>query len=199
MSDDTLHISAPDDVSLPKNVASTVATHPSTVAGGEEAVSQSPEDAIADRSTVQGALGPGPANLLRSAVSAKPDSKGAEGETRRSIAQSEHSYLHFPPPAELSVPLVPAPPQAYQSNDKNEKTGHRILQREVPLSAPLHPYARYCTRCEIIRPPRAHHCRVCGQCVINMDHHCPWIGHCVGAHNHVHFVSFCIWATVSLG
>ncbi|XP_048588395.1 palmitoyltransferase ZDHHC3 [Nematostella vectensis] len=31
-----------------------------------------------------------------------------------------------------------------------------------------------CTRCEAYRPPRAHHCRICGRCIKKMDHHCPW-------------------------
>uniref|UniRef100_A0A3P9P9S0 Palmitoyltransferase n=1 Tax=Poecilia reticulata TaxID=8081 RepID=A0A3P9P9S0_POERE len=29
-----------------------------------------------------------------------------------------------------------------------------------------------CSRCEIYRPPRAHHCRVCQRCIRRMDHHC---------------------------
>ena len=32
----------------------------------------------------------------------------------------------------------------------------------------------FCFRCVQRRPPEAHHCSVCGQCVRKMDHHCPW-------------------------
>ncbi|RWS25069.1 palmitoyltransferase ZDHHC2-like isoform X2 [Leptotrombidium deliense] len=33
---------------------------------------------------------------------------------------------------------------------------------------------RLCEKCNLIKPDRAHHCSVCGQCVLKMDHHCPW-------------------------
>lgn len=36
-----------------------------------------------------------------------------------------------------------------------------------------------CTRCEMMRPPRAHHCRICKKCIKRMDHHCPWINVCL--------------------
>jgi predicted amidophosphoribosyltransferase len=32
----------------------------------------------------------------------------------------------------------------------------------------------FCEACQKKRPPKAHHCRRCGQCVPLMDHHCPW-------------------------
>lgn len=31
---------------------------------------------------------------------------------------------------------------------------------------------RYCDKCMVIKPDRAHHCSVCGMCVLKMDHHC---------------------------
>ena len=42
---------------------------------------------------------------------------------------------------------------------------------------------RKCENCDSMKPPRAHHCRTCGRCVMRMDHHCPWINNCVGANN----------------
>lgn len=47
-----------------------------------------------------------------------------------------------------------------------------------------------CSNCEIIRPPRAHHCIICGFCVMRFDHHCPWINNCVGKCNHRYFLQF---------
>ena len=49
---------------------------------------------------------------------------------------------------------------------------------------------RYCMKCKAIRPPRAHHCSLCGKCVLRMDHHCPWVGNCVGLYNHKYFLLF---------
>ncbi|CAL8099095.1 unnamed protein product [Calicophoron daubneyi] len=44
-----------------------------------------------------------------------------------------------------------------------------------------------CPRCPMPRPMRAHHCGICGGCILRMDHHCPWIANCVGLRTHVHF------------
>lgn len=72
-----------------------------------------------------------------------------------------------------------------------------------------------CTRCEIRRPPRAHHCRICKRCIRRMDHHCPWINvtlnissahlillnnyffqNCVGEQNQMFFLQFLLYVGV---
>jgi hypothetical protein len=46
----------------------------------------------------------------------------------------------------------------------------------------------YCNKCRASRPLRAHHCRLCGTCVMRFDHHCPWVGNCIGVKNHRFFI-----------
>jgi len=56
---------------------------------------------------------------------------------------------------------------------------------------------QYCKICDAHKPPRAHHCRRCGRCVLKMDHHCPFVGTCVGHHNHKPFMAFVFYAPLA--
>lgn len=49
---------------------------------------------------------------------------------------------------------------------------------------------RYCRKCDQFKPPRCHHCSVCGRCILKMDHHCIWVVNCVGALNYKYFLLF---------
>ena len=146
--------------------------------------------------------------------------KKQTAEPRRSVAASVRSWFNFDGllPASSILPTGDGARDLRETEKISEKGVWRTsrpwgtagraegetngkakppLVREVPLSGPLHPYLRYCNKCEIVKPYRTHHCRHCGTCILNMDHHCPWIGQCVGAHNHIYFVTFCFWACVS--
>ena len=51
-----------------------------------------------------------------------------------------------------------------------------------------------CFICQLHRPPRTHHCVLCGTCVLKRDHHCFFTGSCVGLHNQRHFIVFTFWS-----
>ncbi|KAL7579896.1 hypothetical protein ACA910_004903 [Epithemia clementina (nom. ined.)] len=55
---------------------------------------------------------------------------------------------------------------------------------------------RYCSTCNIFRPPRSKHCNFCNCCVSKFDHHCAWTGNCIGASNHR--VCFCFLLSITL-
>ena len=50
---------------------------------------------------------------------------------------------------------------------------------------------RFCKKCAAYKPPRAHHCRRCGCCVLRMDHHCAWVDSCIGHGNYRAFLLMC--------
>lgn len=56
---------------------------------------------------------------------------------------------------------------------------------------------RYCQKCSLYKPPRAHHCRICKRCVLRMDHHCIWMNNCVGHANYKVFFVFVVYAVIA--
>ena len=49
------------------------------------------------------------------------------------------------------------------------------ISKDLPVAMrSIQGEVRYCSECSHVKPDRAHHCSVCGQCVLKMDHHCPW-------------------------
>uniref|UniRef100_A0A1D1ZLL2 S-acyltransferase n=1 Tax=Anthurium amnicola TaxID=1678845 RepID=A0A1D1ZLL2_9ARAE len=69
--------------------------------------------------------------------------------------------------------------------------GSPILSpQSMSLDDPENLGIRYCRKCNQFKPPRCHHCSVCGRCVLKMDHHCVWVVNCVGALNYKFFLLF---------
>ncbi|XP_037945628.1 palmitoyltransferase ZDHHC20-B isoform X2 [Teleopsis dalmanni] len=77
---------------------------------------------------------------------------------------------------------------------ENQEQQRRILEscaKSLPVSnRTLSGLVRFCEKCRIIKPDRAHHCSVCGACVLKMDHHCPWVNNCVNFTNYKFFILF---------
>lgn len=70
------------------------------------------------------------------------------------------------------------------------RTANTRIEDSADNAAVYHPMPNdtFCHKCDINRPPRSHHCRVCNFCVLEYDHHCPWINGCVGYNNYRNFV-----------
>lgn len=49
---------------------------------------------------------------------------------------------------------------------------------------------RWCAPCKAHKPPRSHHCRVCGECYLRHCHHCPALARCVGQNNYAFYWRF---------
>ena len=55
---------------------------------------------------------------------------------------------------------------------------------------------KYCRVCNIVRPPRASHCRETDRCIERWDHFCPWVGTAIGKRNYRPFIAFIVTCVV---
>ncbi|KAJ7092426.1 DHHC palmitoyltransferase-domain-containing protein [Mycena belliarum] len=141
-----------------------------------------------------------------------PDTDSASASSDASLADIEAGRIGGPAYEELpathipgtSLPMPngnggprPPPPRRKSSTrSRGDSESRPPPGRFPPTTAPLLPPHRWCSRCAIVKPYRAHHCRVCGTCILKFDHHCPWIGQCVGARNHKFFLNFALATAV---
>ena len=95
--------------------------------------------------------------------------------------------LHTMPPSDPSDdPLAIGPPT-------NDWVMVKLATSEVAaMDVPV----KYCKTCNIWRPPRCYHCRVCDNCVETLDHHCVWLNNCVGRRNYRYFFTFVSSSTI---
>ncbi|KIK41163.1 hypothetical protein CY34DRAFT_85926 [Suillus luteus UH-Slu-Lm8-n1] len=114
-----------------------------------------------------------------------------------SSTPGEAHIINVPADPESAHVPDPAPPLSHENvHDPSPDASSQIFARRPSTTPILVSEYRFCNKDKIIKPPRTHHCRACGTCVLKYDHHCPWVGHCVGAYNHKFFVNFVQWASI---
>lgn len=94
-------------------------------------------------------------------------------------------------PEEFKLPAVEYELLECAETYRMQKQILENFSKNLPISnRTSHATPRYCDKCRLVKPDRAHHCSVCGKCILKMDHHCPWINNCVSFTNYKCFVLF---------
>ncbi|OAX44337.1 zf-DHHC-domain-containing protein [Rhizopogon vinicolor AM-OR11-026] len=88
-------------------------------------------------------------------------------------------------------------PTCVDDSDEDSDGQHVGLTEALMSMEGDNDFTRFCRKCWVPKPDRAHHCSICNRCVLKMDHHCPWLGgKCIGFRTYPAFVHFlaCITA-----
>ncbi|XP_058836910.1 palmitoyltransferase ZDHHC15 isoform X2 [Topomyia yanbarensis] len=100
-------------------------------------------------------------------------------------------------PPRFRVPRADLDRLLRASSEEEQKQILEVFSRELPIvTRTLNASVRFCEKCRLIKPDRAHHCSVCGVCVLKLDHHCPWVNNCINFTNYKFFILFLGYALV---
>lgn len=84
----------------------------------------------------------------------------------------------------LSSQKFDTPPEHFVYRIQDQSNGHSVYNMGTSEELPW----RYCDKCKMNAPFRAHHCTVCRKCILKKDHHCYLVGNCIGFKNQRYFV-----------
>ncbi|KAI9793298.1 MAG: palmitoyltransferase swf1 [Piccolia ochrophora] len=65
---------------------------------------------------------------------------------------------------------------------------HQDAMARYPYDYALFHPGVLCKTCELTKPARSKHCRICKHCIEKHDHHCAWVNNCLGYNNYHHFL-----------
>ncbi|THH19180.1 hypothetical protein EW146_g1939 [Bondarzewia mesenterica] len=102
-------------------------------------------------------------------------------------------YHPRPSPNTSSRPHAERRVTSSRGKEENRQSDKRRIERRPFWTPILTEEYRYCRRCNLLKPPRAHHCRSCGT-NYGRTEAAAGIGQCVGALNHKFFIDFLVWA-----
>lgn len=77
-------------------------------------------------------------------------------------------------------------------HDDNTTSNDNKMNTAIPYIFQSKP----CSTCQIMRPGKASHCKICDNCILNKDHHCNYISNCVGERNHKNFFFFLFFGSI---
>lgn len=89
------------------------------------------------------------------------------------------------------IPRMEDPRELFDEVTRSHRKGSLPKNTQMVVGGQLLP-AKFCTTCNIYRPPRCSHCAYCDNCVEKFDHHCPWVGNCIGRRNYRLFFCFVV-------
>ena len=69
-------------------------------------------------------------------------------------------YCHF---KTMCTDPGSVPPNSIPLSDDEEENDYEIGNRNIP-------FKKFCRKCRAFKPARAHHCSLCGRCIVKMDH-----------------------------
>ncbi|XP_058126004.1 palmitoyltransferase ZDHHC15 [Anopheles ziemanni] len=94
-------------------------------------------------------------------------------------------------PSRFRIPRSELDRMIRATSEDEQKQILEAFAKELPVvTRTLNASVRFCEKCRLVKPDRAHHCSVCGVCVLKLDHHCPWVNNCINFTNYKYFILF---------
>jgi hypothetical protein len=93
---------------------------------------------------------------------------GIPPETEKANGMAAEGQAIAQPARALATICGPTQASRAAHVEKSSRGTKPHLKRNPPKVPVFQPYFRYCTRCEMLKPLRAHHCRHSGTCVLKL-------------------------------